>query len=473
MKAVQLIQAVQSTIDAANLCQPSDKILVAVSGGIDSMALAHILRQLNYPIAVAHCNFQLRGVDAEQDAVFVTQHFHAYRIQTWVQAFDTAASAQDHQVSIQVAARNLRYAWLQEVAAQHGFNAIALAHHLDDQAETILYDLVRGQHFATLQGIPILRPPFIRPLLHIPKQALSAFLVENEIPWREDASNASIDYDRNFIRHQVLPQLAQLNPRVAAQLVQRLTDYQAQEVLLHNALWAMESQYIFSLSDDKIIIKLQPDNNCTEMKNADADTSYLKLFLRFWLEKKLDFSVAAIGQVLLLIDSQVGAWTTHGHWKIFRDRGDLTFTRADKATFGHSSTQAPILQLVSAFPARLEAGLVLFYFSLRPNDPAVNLRQLPPHTFWLDAGAVHLPLTVRRWQAGDKMQPLGMQGIQLIADILTNIKTPPDRRAERWVILDAHQQIIFLQGFRIANAVKVTAETINVLEIVVVENTLL
>jgi tRNA(Ile)-lysidine synthase len=461
-----LLQQVQSFITLHDLCGPTDKILVALSGGIDSMALAHILRQLNYAIAVAHCNFQLRGVAADEDAAFVAQHFHAYRIQTWLQAFDTKAYAQDHQVSIQVAARDLRYAWLQEIAAQHGFDKIALAHHLDDQAETIIYDLVRGQHFATLQGIPVQRAPFIRPLLQTPKQALVDFLAQHDLAWREDASNASIDYDRNFIRHRVLPQLAELNPSVAAHLVQRLADYQEQQNLLNHSLAAMEPYWVRCHSSNRYSIVLNhPTGKANE---TDPNPQFFRLFLRYWLAQHLKFSVAAIGQVMQLLGSDVGAWTAHDNWRVIRDRGELTLSQQVEAVTesGENNPSADKFS-VTSLPARIDVGPVCYFFSARPYDPAVNLRHLPANTYWLDRASVSFPLSIRRWQAGDKMQPFGMQGVQLVADILTNLKAPPDQRADRWVILDAQERIIFLQGFRMADFVKVRPATLEVLEIVV------
>lgn len=192
------------------------KLLLATSGGIDSMAMVHLFQQTSHPIAMAHCNFQLRGLESFEDQKFIEDYADAHHIPIYSTKFDTIAFAEDFQLSIQMAARELRYNWFYELLETENYDFILTAHHADDNLETFLINLSRGTGLEGLSGIPVQNNKIIRPLLIFSRHEIEVYVAENNIVWREDSSNASNKYLRNKIRHDLIPVLKELNPNFSA-----------------------------------------------------------------------------------------------------------------------------------------------------------------------------------------------------------------------------------------------------------------
>ncbi len=194
------------------ICNTSDRILVAVSGGLDSMVMLHLFQQCKFIVGVAHVNFQLRGKESDDDEKFVKEFCTKNAISFYAKKFDTGEFAKENDLSIQMAARQLRYNWFNELLAEHQFDFVATAHHLNDAVETVLLSLVRGSGLVGFDGIAFKNNKVIRPMLFATRPEIENYAKENNIQWREDHSNASDDYSRNFIRHNIYPLLKQLNP---------------------------------------------------------------------------------------------------------------------------------------------------------------------------------------------------------------------------------------------------------------------
>src|SRR5688500_3351024 len=194
------------------LCEKSDRILVAISGGVDSMTMLHLFQQAGYQFSVAHCNFQLRGKESDDDEIFVKDVCQQLQIPVYTRRFETESFAWEQGLSIQMAARDLRYAWFNELMNLHDYQLLATGHHLDDSMETILLNITKGSSTEGLAGIPVKNGKIIRPLLFASRAQVEKYAGEIDIRWREDKSNLTDDYQRNFIRHHIIPKLKELNP---------------------------------------------------------------------------------------------------------------------------------------------------------------------------------------------------------------------------------------------------------------------
>ena len=207
-----MIQKLQKHINTNFTFLKSKKLLIAISGGLDSVVLTHLFSELKYDISLAHCNFNLRGTESDLDTKFVNNLSQKSYNQIFINYFETEKYAKEHKLSTQISARDLRYHWFQELAIEHQFDYILTAHHSDDNLETFLINLTRGTGLDGFTGIPAINENIVRPLLPFSREEILKYAIENKIEWREDASNASTKYIRNKIRHQVIPVLKEINP---------------------------------------------------------------------------------------------------------------------------------------------------------------------------------------------------------------------------------------------------------------------
>ena len=207
-----MIKQFEINITRNELFRKTDKLLIAFSGGVDSVVLTDLLYKSGYNIELAHCNFQLRGHEANDDTNFCKNFANSIPIPIHVSYFDTKAYAVEHKLSIQMAARELRYTWFNELIEKNNYSAIITAHHANDAIETLFVNLIRGTGIKGLQGIPAKQNKVVRPLLFATKEDIKLYASKNKLAYREDSSNQEIKYKRNFIRHQIIPKLKELNP---------------------------------------------------------------------------------------------------------------------------------------------------------------------------------------------------------------------------------------------------------------------
>lgn len=418
-----------------NLVTSNEKVLLAVSGGMDSMTMMYLFKQMGIACEVAHCNFQLRGNDSDSDELLVRNIADSYGFPVFVTRFETLEYAEDKKLSIQMAARELRYTWFKKLAAAHQISKIAIAHNLDDSLETFFINLGRGCGINGLTGIQVENNTIIRPLLFASRFEIEEFVNENNITFREDSSNASDKYLRNKIRHHFIPLATQLFPNFKETLtnnIERLTDVQK----IYNAsIVDMISNISKSINDDIFI-------NIEQLLQTPAPQTIL-----FEIIKKYGFVTSELGDIMNSISSISGKYflsTTH---KLVRDRecfiiSPLKVIQQERFYIEQdTSILSPVYLRVNSFI----------------NDDSFRLeKKLQVALF--DADKLEFPLWIRKWQMGDYFVPLGMTGMKKLSDFFIDQKMSIHEKENVWLLLSGNQ-IIWVIGKRIDNRFKISETT--------------
>ncbi|MGN7824039.1 tRNA lysidine(34) synthetase TilS [Chitinophaga sp. 22536] len=429
-------------IAGQQLFDPSQRILLAVSGGVDSVVMAHLFKQAGLPAGIAHCNFQLRGEESVRDEQFVQQLAVALGLPLYTTRFDTNAYTQRHNVSIQVAARELRYQWLEEVRQQGGYSYIATAHHMQDSVETALMNFCKGTGIAGLHGILPKQERIVRPLLFADKEVLVAYAALHRISFVEDSSNITDKYTRNFFRHQIIPRIQEVFPAAVKNMDNSIQRMREAEMLYQESVARHRKRLLFCKDNTFMVpvVKLQ--------KTVPLQTIAWELF------KDFGCSVAQLQQVLQLLHSESGRYVETATHRIIRNRSWLLVTPV-------AQPDAPV-QVLDAPPAHVvyENGQL----HVRQQDRGQASIPTAPQTAWLDAAKVSFPLILRKWKQGDYFYPLGMPKKKKISRFLIDQKLSLPEKEKVWVIESA-KRIIWVVGMRIDDRVKVTTGTENVLAI--------
>lgn len=405
-----------------NLILPEQRILLALSGGLDSMVLGHLLIDAGYTFGVAHCNFQLRGAESEADMAFVEQWCAQNGIPCWVQRFDTRLHTTQTGDSIQMAARTLRYNWFEQLRKEEGFDVMATAHHLNDALETVLLQFSRGTGLDGLVGMPMKQNHHIRPLLFATRAELEAYAQARALTWREDQSNADDHYDRNFIRHHIVPQFELLRPAFLSIGARNLARLQATRANLQY----FTQQFL--------------GENPMRVETARlADLPAPAAFLHDWL-KPYGFDRAQTQQIADSLTSIGMQWESKSGCKLLVDRGVLLLEMAESAAKNEQITLQED-DLMVRLPDRSQ--LFMIPVELPAEFPDGKVAVL------VDAAKLQFPLTLRHWQPGDVFQPLGMDGKhQKLQDFFTNQKHTRFDKDKTWILINGDGAIIWVLGFR-------------------------
>jgi tRNA(Ile)-lysidine synthase len=442
-----MLQKVLGFIQSHNLCQPESKILAAVSGGIDSAVLCEVLHQLKYTFAIAHCNFGLRAEDAEADQLFAKKLAKKYDVPFFTENFDTRTFAAQEKLSIQMAARTLRYAWFEQVRRQEGYDFIATAHHSNDLTETILLHLTKGTGIAGLHGIPPKNGFIIRPMLHVTKDDIFDFVTSSKLVWREDSSNETTKYQRNKIRHEVIPVLKEINPNLEETMQQTAERVSQAETIVHAYIEHLRQQCIKE-APDAVYLSLVP------LQNATGLPVVLHELLR-----PFNFSYTV---VLELVDALAGIpgkqFVSPSH-TLVKDREQLVITPRNLTRFGS----------ITIAEGQTEVDEEHVHLTLRYVYAVDYKLVTKPHVAALDADLLKFPLRLRPWQEGDWFVPLGMNGKKKISDFLIDKKIPANLKT-RTLVLVSDQSVVWVVGQRLDNRFKVTEKTQRVLEITLSRN---
>lgn len=440
-----MIQQLISYIKEKELFKPQDKVLLAVSGGIDSVVMSTLFSEAGFDFAIAHCNFGLREEESDADEKFVRKLARKAKVDCHVKHFDTQQFAEDHSLSIQMAARELRYNWFEELAEAQGYQYIALAHHKGDLLETMLLNLTRGTGIAGLHGITPKRGRFIRPLLFASKDDIYAYVTENQLIWREDSSNASTKYYRNKIRHDVIPALQELNPKLEQTFQQTAEKVGAVERLFYRQADALRQKVLLPQGSDSLL-QLQPVLDSTE------PTLFLSELLNPW-----GFSYAQAKEVLAVyreaptVAGKVFDSPTH---RLNLDRGQLVISPK-------SLQQYQSLEIEEGTESIDYAGWKL-QFSAKPREGyRIKANR---YLASLDKNKVKYPLKLRKWKAGDWFCPLGMNKKKKLSDFMIDEKIPLNLK-ERVFVLTSGESIVWVLGYRIDDRFKLTDKSTEVLEV--------
>lgn len=414
---------------------PTDKVLLAISGGMDSMCMLDLFLKINHPIAIAHCNYQLRGVDSDLDAQLVERISKANNTHYHVQKFDIDKSSG----GIQLQARNMRYAWFEELREKYNYQYIATAHHLDDQAETFFINLIRGTGLEGLSGIPLKNNRTIRPLLSFTKNQIENWASEAKVEFREDISNKTDAYLRNRIRHHIIPLLEKENINFKSNFKQTLNKLnQTKSVLLKN-VDIYRRNIINHVDYDTLLLSELPDDSFNLILHH-----LLKPYNVSWTQTE-NISTNRTKSGL--------TFDTSSH-QIILNRGQLIIkndTRPKKISLDLEQDQKNLL-----IP---DIGY------LQLNQPDTFIPDKSPNIETFDAANIVWPLRVRNWEHGDVFEPLGMEGHhQKLQDFFTNNKINLLEK-EKILIVEDQNSIIWIVGHRISDKVKISNSTKDFLQI--------
>jgi tRNA(Ile)-lysidine synthase len=428
-----MLQRFLAHIEQHQLCTPPQRILLAVSGGMDSMTMLHLFRMAGYSgLGVAHANFGLRGNESDNDERFVQDYCARHHLPFYNRRFDTKNYAQQNGISIQMAARELRYAWFDELLEKENFSAIATAHTLTDSAETFLMNFLHGASAESLAGIPVKHHAIIRPLLFATRKEVEAYAKAQGIHWREDSSNASDAYMRNYLRHHVLPHFEHLNPsweENAARSMEKLMG------TLHLQQW------VLGMLREKFFLSKQQDI----ILSKEIFREHFHPYILYKLIEPYGFNYATCGNILKAIHEQPGK-------KFLGSSHQLTVDRDALIISPHQGSPEEVL--IEEGQQQVTMGKMQLTFS-----PAnVNERPAQPVAAILDAAKLEYPLRWRTWKPGDYFYPLGMHHRKKISDFLIDNKISlPEKK--RITVLESAGQIAWVVGYRIDDRFKITPQT--------------
>ena len=412
------------------------KLLVAVSGGLDSVALAHLCRQAKLDFAIAHCNFQLRAEESDADEAFVAALAKQLKVPFHSIKFETETYAQEKKLSIQMAARQLRYNWFNEVLKENELSYVLTAHHADDALETFLINLSRGTGIEGLLGIPSKNKSIVRPLLSFSRDEILTYATSQKIEWREDSSNEDTKYLRNQLRHEVIPQLKSLNP-------QFLKNFGDTTQYLEGTL-ALAQKHIESVK----AVVFNKKGTAYQMpiaylKKIEPQAAYLYALLQ-------PYGFTAWKDIQQLLDAQSGKEVFSKTHRLLKDR-DYLYLQAIQPK---SSKTYKIHGKIS----RLEEPI---HLQLKKVGGMIDIR---PRVAYIDKEKLKYPLMLRKWKPGDYFYPLGMQGKKKLKDYFLDEKYSLIDKEEQW-LLCSEDAIVWVVGRRMDDRFKVTPETQNILEV--------
>jgi tRNA(Ile)-lysidine synthase len=423
---------IEKTIREFELLDKNQAILVALSAGLDSVVLTHALIQLGYKISIAHVNFKLRGKDSDQDEAFARSLSKKYD----VPYFKKTLRINSKKEPIQLAARNARYKWFNEILRKKGFDRIALGHNADDNFETALFHLIKGEGIMNHRGIPMESGEFVRPLLLRTRKEILAYAKKEGLIWREDKSNKESKYHRNYLRNKVLPQIRKINPSIETSFQRDyLRGLDLRQMLgkeLGKKTW---------LKDPGGTIRIDLE----KLKREEGWFFRLEYFL-----KDHGYSSEKFWELKKLVDAESGKFLSIGNNKLWKDRNDLLVRMENepKKTGIISIKKLP-------FHKNMDSGKIELKFTALPGQ----VRKVSnPNKIFLDAAKLVFPLKIRRWKKGDEFQPLGTKGRKKISDFLIDQKVPMFKK-EKIRILESGGEIAWVIGMRISEKFKLRTES--------------
>jgi tRNA(Ile)-lysidine synthase len=451
---MHLLQKFTEFIKKENLFQAKDKVLLAVSGGVDSVVLCELSKQVGYHFVIAHCNFQLREDESERDEQFVRELAKKYNVEIFVKKFETEKYAAEHKTSIQVAARELRYEWFSSLINQsppdrisragtnQPINYILTAHHANDNIETLLINFFKGTGISGLRGILPKHGKIIRPLLFAKKEELAAFAKENNLDHVEDSSNASDKYTRNYFRNQLIPSIEKVYPRAEGNLLNNIERFRDIEILYGQSM---------ELHKKKLL----------EQKGKEIHIPVLKLLrseplptLVYEIIKDFGFTSNQTEEVIKLLNSDSGKYVQSASYRIIRNRKWLIISPNNSIAAENILIEEKDKGVEFA-NGNLKFERFTAHNSLLTTDNSVAM---------LDADEITFPLLLRKWKQGDYFYPLGMNKKKKLSRFFIDQKLSLTEKENTWVI-EMNKKVIWVVGKRIDERFKIRPSTLNILKI--------
>jgi tRNA(Ile)-lysidine synthase len=423
--------------------------LLAVSGGIDSIVLADLFFKSGFEFSIAHFNFQLRGNESNDDEIFVKQIAGKYKKFFFVKKFDTENSAAENKISIQEAARNLRYEWFKEIinsqsSITNTTNYLATAHHADDNIETAMLNFFRGTGLHGLKGIPRFdkKRKIIRPLLFARREEILAYAKENNLQWREDSSNALDKYTRNFLRHQIIPSVKEKILFAEENILRNISRFNEENIVYENAILSIKNKLIEEKGNEIHIpiLKLK--------KQIPLKTIVWGIF------KDYNFNASQTDEIIKLLEAENSSFIKNDFYTIIKNRSWLIIAPNQTETSQH------ILIEKIEEKVKFENGILHFELQSTTN----NKLQITNSIASLDAHKIIFPLLLRKWKQGDYFYPLGMNKKKKLSKFFIDNKLSKTEKEKVWVI-EMDKKIIWVVNYRIDERFKILPSTKNILKI--------
>lgn len=453
-----MLNKIKRFIASEHLLRVDALYLVALSGGADSVALLLCLKELGYRVEAVHCNFRLRGEESMRDERFCEELCQHENIPLHKVHFDTQSYADLHKVSIEMAARELRYHYFFQLKEALKAEGICVGHHKEDSVETILINLVRGTGLSGLMGIRPRKNDIIRPLLCVTRHEIEDYLRRHASTFVTDSTNLMDDVVRNKIRLNVLPQLAEINPSVTEAILTTANHLSDVEAIVQESLKeALEKAVHFFYSESSV------SQSSLSKHPFQLDLTIVRAFpspayLLFYILKPLGFSSSQIAEMVSHLDGQTGQlWYSSTH-ELTHDRGFFMVLPREEG-----EPRTLVIPETGRYVYDDQLSLRLTERTLAPSSTVSFSKN--PTIVDLDASSIRFPLTLRRVAEGDRFTPLGMRGSQLVSDFLTNIKRNRFEKRNQLVLLDATGTILWVLGLRINDHFKLTPQSISCLRI--------
>lgn len=436
-----LIQSFLKYVDEQKLFNLNQKVLLTVSGGIDSMVMADLFMKSGVSAGFAHCNFGLRGSESDRDEAFVRAAADKYNCPIYIKKMDVDSYVAQHGESVQVAAREMRYSWFEELMQTTDYELYATAHHFDDQVETFFINLLRGTGIKGLKGIPAKNGHCIRPLLFAERHEIEAYAKSEVIAYREDSSNLKDDYLRNRIRHFVVPALEKASPGFKAGMRNSFSTLSSTNDFLTHEINKRRSEMISTKNGLTIM-------DAGKLKNENNPG-----FVLYQLLNPFGFNFATVNQILESLEKIPGKQFFSVSHEVVTDRDSLIISPIEEPDNEVYHIYRDTRSLST--PVQLQLNTFPFENQKIPVDPAIA---------WLDYEKLIFPLEIRRYRQGDAFVPLGMKGRKKVSDFFIDEKIPIPEKRNIWIILSAGK-IAWIAGHRIDNRFRITSETETVLGI--------
>ncbi|RXJ50279.1 tRNA lysidine(34) synthetase TilS [Gelidibacter gilvus] len=433
-----MLQTFQKHLDEKLDMLHGSRLLLAISGGLDSVVLTYLCHQLKLKVSLAHCNFNLRAAESDADEEFVLALADDLELDVFIESFETEIYAKEQGISIQMAARELRYNWFFELAEQLDFDYILTAHHADDNLETFLINLTRGTGLEGLTGIPEVSDKIVRPLLSFSRETLETYAQKEHIEWREDASNASTKYLRNKLRHDVIPTLKEMNPRLLQNFQTTISNLQDSQDLIDDAVVKIQKKLV-TVDNDQIKLDIK------KLKKLSNPKAYLYQLLK-------DFNFTSWDDVVNLLNAQSGKQVFSATHRLLKDREFLLLCELDSVSEKHLiSVQKEDKEITTSF------GRLTF-------DEVDAISETSKNTIYTDADQLKYPLSIRKWQEGDLFYPLGMKGKKKLSKYFKDEKLSLIDKENVWILFSG-EDVVWIIGRRPDERFKVTDNTTTILKI--------
>ena len=430
------LQSFKEYIGHHSLVDKGERILLAVSGGKDSVLMAHLFKQAGYKFGIAHCNFRLRAAESQRDEQFVSSLAAALEVPCYVTHFDTKAYAAAQKISTQMAARDLRYRWFEKIRQEEGYDKIGIAHHQGDVIETVLLNLTRGTGIAGLHGIQPKKELLIRPLLFLSAQDIHQLIISNDINFVEDSSNSSTAYARNKIRLAVVPVLRELNPNLEQTFEHNIRRFAETELVLQQVVAQLKAD-MCEVKSDGIYLPLEK-----------VKALYPQRLLLFEILREYSFTENVVDEILHSLAKQSGTSFYSSGYRLTINRDFLMLTEKEESEVRSNIMIHPTDTFIEFDHQQLKMSFsdVVFF----ENDN---------HKAFIDADLLIFPLVLRSWQDGDRFMPLGMSNYKKLSDFFVDQKIPLPNKEAIPVLINGNGDIVWLAGLRQDNRYKVTATT--------------